>query len=453
MSPEQAKGRPADKRTDVWSFGCLLYEMLTGKRAFPGDDVMETLAAVVRADPDLRALPPEVPSHVHVLIEQCLVKDRRERVSDIAAARYALRLTGGPSSIPASTTGSRLAWAAAAVGVLIALGAVGLPRLLSRPADPQPVVRSLITAPDVYTGGFATVAISRRGTHIAYASTNGLIVRRLSEGTARVVQGGEDAANPFFSYDGESIGFFADGKLKKVSLSGGAAQVLADAPSGRGGTWGADGTIVFAPTSTSGLYRVSANSGDVTPITKLKPDERSHRWPHLLPSGRTVLFTLQPAGKNYDDAIIASVPVRRGATNRYRRRIVSAICRATTLDLRQGRHAAVDGVRCQHRPGGWRRDQRIDNVHTSLLNGAVIRALIGRNPGVPAARQQIVYDVDAERIQIGADRILFDRRLIWTFRLSPDGQRVAVSINDGQEESGSRSQTTRADPVHIWRRH
>ncbi len=152
MSPEQAKGRPADKRTDVWSFGCLLYEMLTGKRAFPGDDVMETLAAVVRADPDLRALPPEVPSHVHVLIEQCLVKDRRERVSDIAAARYALRLTGGPSSIPASTTGSRLAWAAAAVGVLIALGAVGLPRLLSRLADPQPVVRSLITAPDAVHG-------------------------------------------------------------------------------------------------------------------------------------------------------------------------------------------------------------------------------------------------------------------------------------------------------------
>jgi serine/threonine protein kinase len=312
MSPEQAKGRAADKRSDVWAFGCVFYEMLTGKRAFPGDDVMETLAAVVRADPDFDALPRDVPSHVRVLIEQCLIKDRRERVSDIAAARYALRLSTQTSRNSTSLPASRMLLATTAVVVVAAIALALMPR--TPPAvDPPPLIRSTIAATSASAVGFSTLAVSRQGTDIAYASTDGrLHVRRLSEIEARPLPGTDGGVNPFFSYDGEWVGFFTNGKLKKVPLAGGAAQVIADVSSGRGGTWSRDGTIVFAPSPTSGLARVSANGGPVTELTKVKPTDRSHRWPDILPDGRTVLFTIQPAGKNFDDAVIAAVPVTGG---------------------------------------------------------------------------------------------------------------------------------------------
>ena len=158
MSPEQAKGRAADKRSDVWSFGCVLFEMLTGKRAFPGDDVMETLSAVIRTDPDVSAIPRDVPSSVRALIEQCLIKDRRERISDIAAARYALRLPDALSRAEPETATARLTWAVVAIAGVVAVAAVALawPRLTSRTPEPPLVIRSLIAAPSAATAGFAT---------------------------------------------------------------------------------------------------------------------------------------------------------------------------------------------------------------------------------------------------------------------------------------------------------
>jgi serine/threonine protein kinase/Tol biopolymer transport system component len=437
MSPEQAKGRPADKRSDVWAFGCVLYEMLTGTRAFAGEDVMETLAAVVRADPDFKALPATVPAHVRALVEQCLVKDRRERVADIAAARYALRLADPSSSTTAaSSSSSRLAWAAAAVAAVIALVATALPRLLSTPPEPAPVIRSQIAAPDAALLGFATIAISRQGTHIAYASGGGLLVRPLSEATTRVVQGGEGGANPFFSHDGASIGFFSGGKLKTVSLSGGAARVLADAPSGRGGAWSADGTIVFAPAPEGGLYRVSANGGDAAPITTIKSTERSHRWPHLLPDGRTILLTIQPAGKNYDDAIIATVPIGGGEP----RTVLeggSFPLFAESGQLIYGRNGTLLSTAFDPATGrvSGAAIAVIDNARTSTLNGAVPVALSSDGtlvylPGASASPTMSLLSASRS----GQTEVLLDRRLIGIFRIAPDGQRVAVSINDGQED-------------------
>ena len=436
MSPEQARGRAADKRCDVWAFGCVLYEMLTGKRAFSGDDVMETLSAVMRAEPDFASIPKDVPAHVRALIEQCLIKDRRDRVADIAAARYALRLAPTTSVTSTTRSSSRWPWAVAGIAGMVALAAFFLPLQLSRPAEPQPVIRSQIAGPEGAMSGFATIAISRQGTHLAYATTEGLLVRGLSESTARVVQGGNDAANPFFSYDGASIGFFADGKLKTVSLSGGAARVLGAAPSGRGGTWGADGTIVFSPAPDAGLYRVSANGGEVTQITKPTTGERSHRWPHLLPGGRTVLFTIQPAGRNYDDALIASVPVSGGEPQTVIEggSFPQFAESGQLLFAKAGTLFAVPFDASADRVSGAAITV-IDNVRTNTLNGAVPLALSsgGTLVYLPGAS---TLPTMALRVasRSGETEVLFDRRVIGAFRVAPDGRRVAVSINDGQED-------------------
>ncbi len=309
MSPEQSKGRPADKRSDVWAFGCVLYEMLTGKRAFPGDDVVDTLAAVVRGEPDLPALPVDVPRDIQRLIAGCLVKDRRERISDIAAAKFALRLPSHAPAAAARAPRAVLTWAAAGLAAIAAIGVMA-PRFLSPPSVQQRVVRSSIAAPG-FTG-FPVIAMSRQGTHLAYSSQGRLVVHRLSEVAPRLLQGTEGAVIPFFSHDGDWVAFFADGKLKKIPVSGGAVQVLAEAPSGRGGSWGADNTIVFAPLAEAGLAWISANGGPVTTLTTVRPKETSHRWPHLLPDGRHVVFTIQLPGKPFDDAIIATVPITGG---------------------------------------------------------------------------------------------------------------------------------------------
>jgi serine/threonine-protein kinase len=435
MSPEQARGRGADKRSDVWAFGCVLYEMLTGKRAFPGDDVMETLSAVMRAEPDYASIPNDVPTHIRTLIEQCLVKDRRDRVADIAAARLALRLAPTTPTTVTSTS-SRWPWAVAAIAGIVALGAIVLPLQLARPPEPQPVIRSQIAGPEGTMSGFATIAVSRQGTHLAYATNEGLLVRRLSESTARIVQGGNAAANPFFSYDSASIGFFADGKLKTVPLSGGAARVLADAPSGRGGTWGADGTIVFAPGPETGLYRVSAGGGDVTQITKPTPGERSHRWPHLLPSGRSVLFTIQLAGKGYDEALIASVPVSGGEPQTvFEGGSFPHVAESgQLLFAKTGTLFAVPFDAAAGRVSGAAITV-IDNVRTNALNGAVPLAMSSGGTLVYLAGASTSPTLTLHLAsRSGETEVLFDRRLIGAIRIAPDARRAAVSINDGQED-------------------
>jgi serine/threonine-protein kinase len=440
MSPEQAKGRAADKRSDVWSFGCVLFEMVTGRRAFPGDDVMETLSAVIRADPDFSAIPSEVPLSARTLIERCLIKDRRERVADIAAAQYALRVSDTPSRAEPTTQATRFPWAIVAVAGIAAAAALAWPRVTSVPLQPLPVIRSNIAAPGAVTVGFATIAISRQGTHLAYASTQGrLQIRRLSESDARPLQGSEGGANPFFSYDGQWLAFFADGKLKKVPVAGGAAQVLADAPSGRGGSWGSDGTIVFAPSAESGLSKVSANGGAVTVLTTAKETERTHRWPQILPDGRTVIFTIQSRGRPFDDATIAAVPVAGGEPT-------------TVVQGGSGAQFAESGHLIYARAGSLfavafdPAAVRPSGAAITVIDGARTNPLNGAAPFAVSSSGVFVYlpgeDTGSEMTLLTATRsgqteVLLERRLVVNqFRISPDGGRVAVSINDG--------------PVDLW---
>ena len=436
MSPEQAKGRPADKRSDVWAFGCVFYEMLTARRAFPGDDVMETLSAVIRGEPDWSALPKDVPIAARRLLQRCLVKDRRARVSDIGVVRYALE--PGNLAAPAGAAPARPAWPVALVAVagIIAITSVALPRRGgSGESAPPTVVRATIAAPYVSTQGFVSLAISPAGSHLAYASTQGrLYLHKLSDGTAQPLPGSEDATQPFFSPDGEWLAFFAEGKLKKVPVAGGAPRVLADAPSGRGGSWGPDGTIVFAPEGTTGLSKVSADGGDVTRLTTVKPSELTHRWPHILPDGRHVLFTIVAGGQLYDDARIAVVPIAGGEP----RVVIDGGFHPRYLSTGHLLYARGSNVfATAFDPVAVRATGAaisvIGNSRNNTLNGSVPLAVSAAGtlvylPGTSGGEGTLSAATRTGRLQTLLDRRRFDG----VVRFSPDGRRVAIGLSEGQ---------------------
>jgi len=330
MSPEQAKGRPADKRSDVWAFGCVLFEMLTGTRAFGGDDVSDTLAAVLRGEPDWAAVPADVPRSVRALVRHCLEKNRGARIADMAVARFVLAHgaaldSEGPAATAASTTTPRglrvLPWA------LAAMSAAGLILTLwlwtpwrQKPAAPVRMSVELGTDVSLANTEFGAAAVpSPDGNVVAFVgralgNTNSqLYVRRLDQLQAMPLAGTDDAQSPFFSPDGQWIAFFGGGKLKKIAVTGGAAVTLCDAPAGRGGTWGDDGTIVFSPNvSETALRRVSSTGGTPVPLTA-EGEVRQARWPQLLPGGQAVLFTSSRTVASFNDGDLVVQPLRGGS--------------------------------------------------------------------------------------------------------------------------------------------
>jgi Tol biopolymer transport system component len=293
MSPEQAKGRPADKRSDMWAFGCVLYEMLTGRRAFDGEDVAETLAAVLRGQPDWTVLPTDTPTAVRRLLRRCLNKDRLQRLADIADARIELGdATDSPNAdreVRTAPQTRRLAWAAALV---LSASAAGILAWVLRPAPVAPEMRLEITTPSTTDPG--SLAISPDGRKVVFsAQADGrpqLWVRSVDSVVARPVGGTELGTLPFWSPDSRSIGFFADGKLKRIDIDGGSPQVLADAGLGMGGAWDRDGTILFVARAGTPVMRLGASGGQPVPVTQLDPRHISHRHPRLLPDGRHFLY-------------------------------------------------------------------------------------------------------------------------------------------------------------------
>jgi len=319
MSPEQAKGREADKRSDVWAFGCVLYEMLTGRRPFDGEDMTEVLGAVVRLEPDWQALPAGVPPSVRTLLQQCLVKDRRRRIADIAAALFVLDHQAGvaaSSTAPAAplprTSLSRRIAALVAGGLVVAAVAAALTWFATRPATPR-VVRTTITttgsAALTLEGSDRDVAITPDGSSVVYRGNNQLLVRALNKLEPTVLSGLGAAQGAFISPDGQWVGFADGATMKKVGITGGPPVPLTRIDGRpRGATWGWDGTIIFATdTTVTGLQGVSAAGGEPTVLTKPDRDrgERDHFWPEFLPGGDAVLFTITPVTGSIDDAQIA----------------------------------------------------------------------------------------------------------------------------------------------------
>ncbi len=335
MAPEQARGQVVDKRADIWSFGCVLYEMLTGNRAFAGDGTTDTLSLVLTREPDWTALPPDTPAPILKALRRCLEKTRQRRLADIADARLDIEEALSPSadSTAASVRGrvappprwrSLLPWAvAAACGTALALVLVfGSP---SRDTPPSTALRLTaelgVDAASLAPGIGSSIALSTDGAQIAFMaqrpSDNApqLYVRRFEQSQAAVLPETDGAESPFFSPDGKWIAFFSSGKLKKISVSGGAPIALCDAPNGRGGSWGEDGTIVFSPDRQMGLWRVPASGGLPEPLTTLDAHETTQRWPQILPGGKAVLYSSlsQADDSDFDKGNLVIQPLPTGA--------------------------------------------------------------------------------------------------------------------------------------------
>ena len=311
MSPEQAKGKPVDRRADIWAFGVVLFEMLTGKPVYSGETAAETLAAVMKEDPGLGVLPTNTPSSIRNLLRRCLEKNSRRRLQHIGEARIVVEdiLLGAvpPEQVAVERKGlranARIGWSVATVLILAFVAAVGS-TYFRRETEGKQAVRFFVSPPEGWnltqilgTSAAAPtpIAVSPDGRQIAFVATGAdgkslLWVRPLDTLAARPLAGTNGAALPFWSPDSQALGFFADGKLKKIDVSSSAAVTLCDAATGFGGAWSRDGIIVFAKAGDLAIQRVSAAGGAPTVATKLGEGERGQRRPSFLPDGRHFLY-------------------------------------------------------------------------------------------------------------------------------------------------------------------
>ena len=446
MAPEQAMGRTVDRHADVWAFGMVLYEMLTGVRPFQGISVSEALAAIIKSDPNWDALPSGTPILITRLLRRCLAKDPRQRLGDMRDARLdiadalASPAAGAAPATPRSARRERLAWMATAVGLcaatVLALLAFGILQVRETPAAPW--VTRFTIQPPVGVLGTGAPKISPDGRQVVFEAAmpgqaSVLWLRSLESLTARPLPGTEGASLPFWSPDSRFIGFFAGGMLKKVALSGGPAVDLCAAPDGFGGSWSSEGAIVFAPTGNGALQRVPDSGGTPVPLTTLlKGKEVAHRWPQWLPDGRRFLYA-SVDGEGGDHTIrVASLESPIGEP------LVAAseggavyVPPGTLLYMRESTllHHPFDAARRQ-----------LSGEPTPIAGGIGDGRFSASNTGV------LVYAASASEVR---------RRLVWVDRnrevtpmkllpglytdpaLSPDGRFVATVIRDA---TGS----------HIW---
>ncbi len=303
MAPEQARGKAVDKRADIWAFGVILYEMLAGRRLFQGETISDTVANVLTTEPDWE----RVPVKARRLLKTCLERDPKRRLRDIGDAWALL------DDAPVTAYRSRMAWIPAGILAIITALALWSPWRSPEKTAQAPLPRiDLDLGADVSLAGDAgpAVVLSPDGRRMVFVSqdehgVSRLFSRPLDQPRAAVLPGTDGAAGPFFSPDGQWIGFFARGALKKTRIDGGEPVYLCDAPQGRGASWGDDGKIVAALTGGGGLSLIPASGGNRIPATELAPGEACHRWPYFLPGGKFVLFTVSTLINNFDEAGIA----------------------------------------------------------------------------------------------------------------------------------------------------
>jgi eukaryotic-like serine/threonine-protein kinase len=456
MSPEQARGKLIDKRTDIWAFGCVLYEMVTGARAFSGDGVSDTIAHVLMKEPDWTRLPAGTPASIRRLLGRCLEKDSRRRLRDIGDVR--LELDDGSQGETAhlvatsaairSRNRERLAWFVAAV-LAVALGVTSLWVRIAKPATDAPsIARTTIVLPSnqklASGGGAYPLALARDGSRLAYvAEVEGrtqLYIRELTSLEPKAVVGTTGAEHPFFSPDGQWVGFFAAGALQKVAVAGGAPLRICNvSTASNGASWGSDNTIVFAVRQ-GGLLKVSASGGTPEPLQTSGPAS----WPDVLPDGRTVLFIT--AGE-----ALATMSIAGGERRVLARTHESKLGGPAVLGtgyLLQPRYVPSGHIIYGQSPGIVRAVpfdpaslkltgspvSIVDSVEQAPGAGAVFFASSQTGLMIYAStgeRHSLVWvDRRGNVATISADRLAF--RLP---RLAPDGRRVAVAINDDTRRS------------------
>ena len=336
MSPEQARGKEADRRSDIWAFGCVLYEMLAGKRAFEGTEVSDTLASILKSDPDWSALPADTPRPIRRILQRCLQKDPRKRIRDIADVRLEIQepvaedtAPISPPGTPTSRTRERGAWALAALSLFSLAGLSAY--LATRPMPEKEVTRFQVYPPSdtvlgaglstpagsPYSAGYATV--SPDGTRLVFVATDRagkamLWIRAFDSFEALPLLGSDGAAQPFWAPNARTIGFFVGNKVKRLEIVGGSPRTICDVVGDipRGGTWGSAGDIVFASGNSPRLYRVSAEGGAPVPLAT-KTDQRvsvEALWPSFLPDGRTLLYWARTASEGPGVYVASIAPGR-----------------------------------------------------------------------------------------------------------------------------------------------
>src|SRR5262245_27092810 len=305
MAPEQAKGRTADKRSDLWAFGCVVYEMLTGRRAFEGEDVSDTLATVLKSEPDWALLPSDTPPAIRILIERCLAKDRRQRIGDIAAAQFALaeasRFPGSNAASPVAPNVAKPLWKRAVpltatlllASTLVSAGVWWF--RLSPPATRVTRFSIMLPAGQEFTSVLRAVfAISPDGTKLVYAANNRLFLRPFSDFESRAISGTESTSGvrmPVFSPDGRSIAFHvqAEAAIKRVAVSGGSAVTICRTELPQSMSWSSSNDIVFV--LGRGVFRCALGAGTPEQLAHFNEDE-AVAGAQILPGGKTLLFTL-----------------------------------------------------------------------------------------------------------------------------------------------------------------
>jgi Tol biopolymer transport system component/tRNA A-37 threonylcarbamoyl transferase component Bud32 len=302
MAPEQAKAKPVDKRVDIWAFGCVVYELLTGQRAFKGEDVTDTLAAIVRADPDWTALPPETPATVRTLLRRCLEKNPRERLPDIGAARLELKEARAGSAAPGPDVAPRprrswLPWTIAGAAGIAAMVAAGY-ALRNRPAPDDRVIRFLVVPPGPLSNAPALrLALSPDGRHLAFVAPDAagntvLWLRHLDDMQAHPIPDTVNASDPFWSPDSRSIAFVADNELRHVAINGGPVQTVCNAIVAPAGSWNRDNVLIFS-LGAGGIFKAPASGGAPVAVTGPVPGAEGgiQTGPVFLPDQHHFLFT------------------------------------------------------------------------------------------------------------------------------------------------------------------
>ena len=439
MSPEQAQGKAVDHRTDVWAFGVVLYELLTGRRPFTGETMPEMLASILRDEPDWRA----VPAKARRLLQPCLEKDPRRRLRDIGDMH--LLLEDSP------TTAAPVRWTpwVAAAALVVATVALAAWWVSSRPSNAtQQLLQFDLDldqgAPSTYFYG-PNAVLSPDGTRLIFVAEGAdaiprLYVRRLDERASVELPGTEGAHSPFVSRSGRWVGFFDRRGLKRVAIDGGAALDIVEVANPRGGSWDGDEHIVLARGSTNSLGRVAASGGEMQPVTEFRSGETSHRWPQVLPDGRGVLFTANSSNVGFDAANVVvvrpgerlgTIVVKGGTYGRYVASGHLVYFRAGTLFAQRfdidrleadGHEVPVlEDVAYSNLNGGGQLDVALTGaaIYTSAAGGLGQMNIHWMDPGgktTPLLAKPGLY--------------------LWP-RVSPDGQRLALTTVQGASQSNA----------------
>jgi eukaryotic-like serine/threonine-protein kinase len=430
MSPEQARGQPVDRRCDVWAFGCVLYEMLTGRRAFEGDSVGEVIGAIFKSEPEWGRLPAETPDGIRRLLRRCLQKDRKRRLQSVGDARLEIdEAKAEPAARPigaisVSRRHSWLPWIVVAALAPLALAQALWPR--RTPAAPAREVRFEVATPT--TTDPISLAVSPDGSKIVFvAMSDGrprLWLRSLDAVSARPLAGTDDGFNPFWSPDSRSVAFFASGRLNRIDLDTGLVSPLATAPNPLGGTWSGN-TILFAPNYSGPLFKMAATGGDLVPATRIEARQASHSAPRFLPDGRRFLYFV--TGSEEARSVYVGDIAGEPATRLVNADAPAAYTSDHVLFIRQGTLFAqpFDSASLELRgsPIAVAEQLLIDGVSSlAALSASPSGAIVYRS-GPPGERQLMWFDRSGREIGKVGD----SDRAVPSLSMSADGRRLCVS--------------------------